>query len=278
MRGLCFAAASSSSPPSPHVSRLLMLPPPRPPLGQHLPSPDPCHDLHLHPTQPIHPQYQPASSPPPSFRPLQRIRACPASWHSLFLLISLLCLGPFSVLPTHAQLVPASTTALDTATAANPTTAALNPTSTQVVIPSPSSQPYPSNPLPSSHQGITTLTDYHFDSPKCNDSGHPYRVSLITHATTLTGDDTKLDAKAFIPMTLTDVLSGVDYDAERMSAAIYDAVNYPVDALIVSIPDYDVLKAPILAARDKGIPVIAVYTGLQAAKDMGILAVMSDEV
>lgn len=75
------------------------------------------------------------------------------------------------------------------------------------------------------------------------------------------------------------MLSGLDYDPQRMSAAIYDAIQHnSADALIVSIPDYEVLKAPIMAARDKGIPVIAVYSGLQAAKDLGILAVMSDEV
>ncbi|KAF9903561.1 hypothetical protein EC991_003727 [Linnemannia zychae] len=62
-----------------------------------------------------------------------------------------------------------------------------------------------------------------------------------------------------------------------MSNAIHTAINYPVDALIVSIPDYDILKEPILKAKEHGIPVIAVYTGLQAAKDLGILAVMSDE-
>lgn len=88
-----------------------------------------------------------------------------------------------------------------------------------------------------------------------------------------------MDAKSFIPLTLTDVLSGVDYDPVRMSNAIHDAIQRSsADALIVSIPDYEVLKAPIQAARDKNIPVIAVYSGLQAAKDLGILAVMSDEV
>ncbi|KAI7818245.1 periplasmic binding protein-like I [Gamsiella multidivaricata] len=62
-----------------------------------------------------------------------------------------------------------------------------------------------------------------------------------------------------------------------MSSSIYDAIKNPIDALIVSIPDYDVLKAPIQAAKDKNIPIIAVYSGLQAAKDLGILAVMSDD-
>ncbi|KAF9360390.1 hypothetical protein BGX26_009515 [Mortierella sp. AD094] len=69
------------------------------------------------------------------------------------------------------------------------------------------------------------------------------------------------------------------YDPQRMKNAIIDAINTnpPVDALIVSIPDKDVLTEPILAAKAKGIPVIAVYTGLNAAINLGILAVMSDE-
>ncbi|KAG0070013.1 hypothetical protein BGZ92_004567, partial [Podila epicladia] len=72
-------------------------------------------------------------------------------------------------------------------------------------------------------------------------------------------------------------MSGVDYDAHRMGSAIHTAINNPVDALIVSIPDYEILREPIMLAKASGIPVIAVYTGLQAAKDMGILAVMADE-
>lgn len=79
-------------------------------------------------------------------------------------------------------------------------------------------------------------------------------------------------------MSLTDDMSGMEYDANRMSAAIYNAIQYPVDALIVSIPDPDILREPIRAAREKNIPVIAIYTGLQAAKELGIPAIMSDEV
>ncbi|KAG0379607.1 hypothetical protein BGX24_012480 [Mortierella sp. AD032] len=88
-----------------------------------------------------------------------------------------------------------------------------------------------------------------------------------------------LDAKTILPtVTITDDLADTDYDSHRMSNAINTAIDYPVDALIVSIPDYDVLRAPILRAKKMGIPVIAVYSGLQAAKDLDILAVMSDEL
>ena len=92
------------------------------------------------------------------------------------------------------------------------------------------------------------------------------------------GDDTKLDAKVFLPYTITDEMAGVDYDVQRMASAIDNAIRIPVDALIVSIPDYEKLRAPIMRAKNSGIPVIAVYSGLAAAKDMGILAVMSDDV
>ncbi|KAF9290863.1 hypothetical protein BGZ88_007149 [Linnemannia elongata] len=94
----------------------------------------------------------------------------------------------------------------------------------------------------------------------------------------LTGENPKLDAKLTVPMSLTDDMSGMEYDANRMSAAIYNAIQYPVDALIVSIPDPDILREPIRAAREKNIPVIAIYTGLQAAKELGIPAIMSDDV
>lgn len=79
-------------------------------------------------------------------------------------------------------------------------------------------------------------------------------------------------------MTLTDEVAGMDYDVHKMSAAIYAAIQYPVDALVVSIPDAEVLREPIRAARKKNIPVIAIYSGRQVAKELGILAIMSDDV
>lgn len=81
-----------------------------------------------------------------------------------------------------------------------------------------------------------------------------------------------------LTVSITDDLADTEYDPQRMSNAIYSAINNPVDALIVSIPDYEALREPILKAKEHGIPVIAVYTGLAAAKELDILAVMSDEV
>lgn len=88
-----------------------------------------------------------------------------------------------------------------------------------------------------------------------------------------------MDAKSFLPrwLSISDELSGIEYDASTMSSYIYNAIKYPVDALIVSIPDFEALRGPLTLARDSGIPIIAVYTGLEAAKELGILAVMADE-
>ncbi|KAK3835982.1 MAG: hypothetical protein JOS17DRAFT_772373 [Linnemannia elongata] len=192
----------------------------------------------------------------------------------LTLLLNLSCLGPTFI-------VDAQTTTTSVAPPLPPPTPKTEQppvTSTEIVIPTPSAvpQPTPLDPAPT-HQGITTFKDYPSSSPNCTNTIHTPRVSLITHALALTGENPKLDAKLTVPMSLTDDMSGMEYDASRMSAAIYNAIQYPVDALIVSIPDPDLLREPIRAARAKNIPVIAIYTGLQAAKELGIPAIMSDD-
>ncbi|KAF8979955.1 hypothetical protein BGZ46_004804 [Entomortierella lignicola] len=164
-------------------------------------------------------------------------------------------------------------------------TATLNPpassspiTFTPVVIPSISTTA--ATPTPTSYQGITTLTDYHIDAPNClDDTRQSFQVSLITHSHVLFDDSFKLDARKFLPSSffITDVLFGMEYDVQLMNTSIYEAINNSVDALIVSIPDPEVLRVPIQAAISKGIPVIAVYSGLQVAKDLNIIAVMSEE-
>ncbi|KAF9115719.1 hypothetical protein BGX27_006666 [Mortierella sp. AM989] len=142
----------------------------------------------------------------------------------------------------------------------------------------------PSRPLdPSLSQPIVTpeqengSTDQ-FGWPDCNNYSSPqFRISLVTHATSILGEDVKLHAKQFLPLTITDEMSGLDYDSQLMSRSIYNAIKYPVDALVVSVPDPDVLREPIRKARDSGIPVIIVYSGLQVAIELGVLAVMSDD-
>ncbi|KAF9546276.1 hypothetical protein EC957_009889 [Mortierella hygrophila] len=130
-------------------------------------------------------------------------------------------------------------------------------------------------------QGFSNTTKDSYQWPNCTDARKGnLRIAVVTHSSVILPEGTKLDAKALLPLTvsITDDLADTEYDPQRMSSAIYSAINNPVDALIVSIPDYEALREPILKAKELGIPVIAVYTGLEAAKELDILAVMSDEL
>ncbi|KAI7824327.1 hypothetical protein BC939DRAFT_528529 [Gamsiella multidivaricata] len=102
-------------------------------------------------------------------------------------------------------------------------------------------------------------------------------ISFVTHAAAIISDDIKLDSRSFVPLTITDEMAGMNYDPHRLSTSIYNAIQNPVDAHIVSVPDYAVLKDSIMKAKKNHIPIIALYTGLQADEDIGILAVKSDE-
>ncbi|KAF8946117.1 hypothetical protein BGZ47_001255 [Haplosporangium gracile] len=132
---------------------------------------------------------------------------------------------------------------------------------------------------PSIDPGFSNSTEDSYQWPNCTDAKGNLRISLVTHSSVILSAGTKLDAKAILPLAvfITDVLADTDYNPQRMSDAIYSAINDSVDALIVSIPDYEALREPILKAKEHGIPVIAVYTGLEAAKELDILTVMSDE-
>ncbi|KAF9416102.1 hypothetical protein BGZ94_010308 [Podila epigama] len=91
--------------------------------------------------------------------------------------------------------------------------------------------------------------------------------------------ENRLDIKTILPVQVTEVLGNVDYDLAKMRQAIEDILIAPegtVHALIVSIPD-ESLKDAIQKVKAKGIPVIAVYTGLNHALDLDILAVMSND-
>ncbi|KAF9112943.1 hypothetical protein BGX27_002533 [Mortierella sp. AM989] len=155
-------------------------------------------------------------------------------------------------------------------------------TSFPAIVPSTPITPTATATATATATGIVTLTDYHINAANCTTDDNKFRVHLITHSSEIfTLDDLKLDVRSIFPtpyFALTDVLSGVvEYDIQRMKTAINDAIKEPVDALIVSIPDIDVLRGPLTAAINKGIPVIAVYTGLKAARELNITAVMSDE-
>ncbi|KAG0075288.1 hypothetical protein BGZ90_010063, partial [Linnemannia elongata] len=153
---------------------------------------------------------------------------------------------------------------------------AQQPTTSTGLVPPPAVPTYP----PSIDPGFSNTTKESYQWPNCTDTRKGnLRISLVTHSSVILPEGAKLDAKAILPLTvsITDDLADTEYDPQRMSNAIYSAINNPVDALIVSIPDYEALREPILKAKEHGIPVIAVYTGLAAAKELDILAVMSDE-
>ncbi|KAG0362791.1 hypothetical protein BG005_004168 [Podila minutissima] len=93
----------------------------------------------------------------------------------------------------------------------------------------------------------------------------------------------KLDIENMLPIHATEVLANTDYTLERMKRALKSVVaeaqgggKQGTDAVLVSIPD-DRLKDSIQEVKDAGIPVVAVYTGLQAAQDLDVLAVMPND-
>lgn len=96
-------------------------------------------------------------------------------------------------------------------------------------------------------------------------------------------NELKLDIRNMLPIQVTEVLANTDYSLERMKRELKSIVmeaqgtgSRGTDALLVSIPD-DRLKDSIQEVKDAGIPVVAVYTGLQAAQDLDILAVMPND-
>ncbi|KAF9951142.1 hypothetical protein BGZ72_007262, partial [Mortierella alpina] len=153
-------------------------------------------------------------------------------------------------------------------------------TSTEIVIPTPSADPPGTqNPPYDPSSGISTYQNYPDEKPLCADQNKQQRIAIVTHKSAFVSEFTKLDGRLSIPsLILSDDMSDTGpYDVAQMNTSIYSAIKAKVDGLIVSIPDATVLTAPIKAAQAANIPVIAVYTGLQAAKTLGILAVMSDD-
>jgi simple sugar transport system substrate-binding protein len=62
------------------------------------------------------------------------------------------------------------------------------------------------------------------------------------------------------------------YDIARMRRLIDEAIEANLDGLIVSLPDVQGLRAPIVRARRAGIPVISINSGSDRFRDLGILA------
>ncbi|KAF9918487.1 hypothetical protein BX616_008460 [Lobosporangium transversale] len=153
--------------------------------------------------------------------------------------------------------------------------------SESVLIPS-----TPTSPLPPQNtgfvdtQGIVTLTALQNEPSNCTGNEHDFNTWLITHGSVLLKDNIKLDLMTPIGLELNDAFSNIDFTIESMVNKIYDAIksSTPTHGLIVSIPDYEALKGPLEEAKNRGIPIVAVYSGWEAAKELGIPAVMSNEV
>ena len=62
------------------------------------------------------------------------------------------------------------------------------------------------------------------------------------------------------------------YDMARMRRLIDEAISARLDGLIVSLPDVQALRAPILRAERAGIPVVSINSGSDRFRDLGILA------
>jgi simple sugar transport system substrate-binding protein len=62
------------------------------------------------------------------------------------------------------------------------------------------------------------------------------------------------------------------YDLARMRRLIDEAISARLDGLIVSLPDVQALRAPILRAERSGIPVVSINSGSDRFRDLGILA------
>ncbi|KAG0269181.1 hypothetical protein DFQ27_004577 [Actinomortierella ambigua] len=87
------------------------------------------------------------------------------------------------------------------------------------------------------------------------------------------------DLRPILPsvVEVNDELSG-EYNIQKMAGTIDNLINSgDVQGIIMSIPSYPELQDHIKSAKNKGIAVVAAYTGLSAARDAGIVAVMSDE-
>ncbi|KAG0335920.1 hypothetical protein BG004_008262 [Podila humilis] len=90
--------------------------------------------------------------------------------------------------------------------------------------------------------------------------------------------ENRFDIKTILPVQVVETYGNIDYDVNKMRQAIRDVLLQPrsIDALIVSLPD-DSLKEAIREVQKEGIPVMAIYTGLQVAQELDILAIMPDD-
>ncbi|MCY4034792.1 MAG: sugar ABC transporter substrate-binding protein [Hyphomicrobiales bacterium] len=106
-------------------------------------------------------------------------------------------------------------------------------------------------------------------------SNHQANIVVVTH-----GSDT--DAfwgvvRNAVKAAAEDTGADVQYrnpptgDLNEMASLIEAAIAQNPDGLVVSIPDPDILSAPIRAAVDAGIPVISMNSGSGVSKELGAI-------
>lgn len=106
-------------------------------------------------------------------------------------------------------------------------------------------------------------------------SGHQANIVVVTHgsdtdafwgvvrnAVRAAADDTGADVQYRNPPT---------GDLNEMASLIEAAIAQNPDGLVVSIPDPDILGAPIMAAVEAGIPVISMNSGAGVSKELGAI-------
>ncbi|KAF9115385.1 hypothetical protein BGX27_008004 [Mortierella sp. AM989] len=128
-----------------------------------------------------------------------------------------------------------------------------------------------------------TMTGYNGRRSEINDNG-PIRVAGITHGVNEFWTQPLIGAQDAASLTKVNLtwltpLSKV-FDSQYMAEQIKDAVNSGLyDGLVVTIPNSDIASAVIQVQREHpDFPMIVMNVGQQSARQLGLLAVLQDEV
>jgi simple sugar transport system substrate-binding protein len=106
-------------------------------------------------------------------------------------------------------------------------------------------------------------------------------IVVVTHGQV--SDSFWLVVKNGVDQAKKDTGANVDYrapekfDMVAMGQLIDAAIASKADGIVMSIPDADALAKPIQAAVKAGIPVIAINSGLDASKKLGVLMFVGQE-
>lgn len=130
----------------------------------------------------------------------------------------------------------------------------------------------------------SSADDSHGQDGVCGDealmlgeSQQPWRFIVITHGSPETSKFWAV-VKSGVDHAAKDMRVTVDYqapqsfDVQAMAQMIRDAMEMNPDGLIVSIPDAEVLRAPIEEVIQAGVPVISINSGSGVAEQLGVLA------